>query len=268
MKRLTTIATACVLAALAALASQVGPQETNASERTFMAFSAPSSSRRITLEAGTYEFRLADTEPETSCRCCGKTVGSRSDSGRSCRPNRPQVSGETVVMFKETKEGTTPAVQFWYFPNEKIGKEFIYPKEQAQKIAQRTGETVRLDRGSGQCNGVCGEQRECRGTACCGRTVGRGRQCAAWCSRARKPHRAVLGAVIGTRNESVEPEPAPRATAQVEPAPRPVGTSGSGASAEAPQASELPRTASPLPLSGLIGLLSLAGAVGLRAMRR
>jgi hypothetical protein len=30
---------------------------------------------------------------------------------------------------------------------------------------------------------------------------------------------------------------------------------------------ELPRTASPLALSGLIGLLSLAGAFGLRAFR-
>lgn len=44
------------------------------------------------------------------------------------------------------------------------------------------------------------------------------------------------------------------------PASRPIGTSG--------QANDLPRTASPLPLIGLIGLLSLAAALGLRARRR
>jgi hypothetical protein len=39
-----------------------------------------------------------------------------------------------------------------------------------------------------------------------------------------------------------------------------VGTTG--------QSNELPRTASPLPLSGLIGLLSLGGAVALRRVRK
>jgi hypothetical protein len=41
---------------------------------------------------------------------------------------------------------------------------------------------------------------------------------------------------------------------------RAVGTSG--------QASELPRTASPLPLTGLLGLLSLGGAIALRRSGR
>src|SRR5687768_4675998 len=62
MKRLTIIATACVLAFLAVLASRVGAQETNTSERTFMTFSAPVELPGVTLEAGTYEFKLADTD--------------------------------------------------------------------------------------------------------------------------------------------------------------------------------------------------------------
>jgi hypothetical protein len=50
---------------------------------------------------------------------------------------------------------------------------------------------------------------------------------------------------------------------------RAVGTSGvvdQQAGNQAP-ADELPRTASPLALSGLLGLLSLAGALGLRSFR-
>src|SRR4030095_7238071 len=48
----------------------------------------------------------------------------------------------TVVMFKETAAGQTPAVHYWYYPGESIGKEFVYPKSQALKIAARTNERV------------------------------------------------------------------------------------------------------------------------------
>ena len=62
---------------------------------------------------------------------------------------------------------------------------------------------------------------------------------------------------------AAEPRPAP------DDSPRPVGTSGvQDARPESVDArAELPRTASPLALSGLLGLLSLAGAIGLRSFR-
>ena len=52
-----------------------------------------------------------------------------------------------MVTFKETREGATPAIQYWYYPGEKIGKEFVYPREQAQQIAARTGATVQSTEG-------------------------------------------------------------------------------------------------------------------------
>jgi len=67
--------------------------------------------------------------------------------------------------------------------------------------------------------------------------------------------------VIRPRAEAVpapstqfEPPPEPVATAPASPAERPVGTTGT----------ELPKTASSLPVLGLIGLLSLVGALVLR----
>jgi hypothetical protein len=60
---------------------------------------------------------------------------------------------------------------------------------------------------------------------------------------------------------AAEPAPAPEAViAQARPEPAPVGTAGAQR--------ELPRTAGPLPLTGLIGLLSVAGALGVRSLRR
>jgi hypothetical protein len=52
--------------------------------------------------------------------------------------------------------------------------------------------------------------------------------------------------------------------------PQPIGTAGAQTEAVVAEgaADVLPQTASPLPLAGLLGLLSLAGAAGIRALRR
>jgi hypothetical protein len=60
-----------------------------------------------------------------------------------------------------------------------------------------------------------------------------------------------------------EPEPAPAIVAEA-PAPEPAPQ----APVEEARVAELPRSASPLPLAGLMGLLSLAAASGVRRLRR
>jgi hypothetical protein len=166
---------------------------------------------------------------------------------------RQEVSGDTVVTFRETAANTTPAVQFWYYPGEKTGKEFIYPKDQAMRIAQRTGVAVMTEDG-------------------------------------RVTADAQVAASTTQGPSSVQAEAQAGTTGAVEgsgpPADAPVGTSGQGVRQEGTVAqnttpaqtdpyaqdnrgarNELPATASPLALSGLLGLLSLAGAMGLRAFR-
>lgn len=54
--------------------------------------------------------------------------------------------------------------------------------------------------------------------------------------------------------------PSPAAPAPAAPDAQPIGTAGTD--------DQLPRTASPLPIAGILGLLSLGGAFGLRALRR
>jgi hypothetical protein len=60
---------------------------------------------------------------------------------------RQEATDETVVTFRETSANPTPAIQFWFYPGERIGKEFIYPKDQALRIAQRSGGTVLSEEG-------------------------------------------------------------------------------------------------------------------------
>jgi hypothetical protein len=69
------------------------------------------------------------------------------------------------------------------------------------------------------------------------------------------------------RAEPQQTTPAPRdQEVQRDQEPRPTGTSGQ--TTATPSDNELPRTASPIPLAGLLGLLSIAGATGVRALRR
>ena len=236
MKRAITIATASVAAVLLTFTMSVSAQDFNTQKRTLLTFSAPVEMPGMTLPAGTYVFRIADTPSRNVVQVFDKDEKDIIGQWLYVSAERPQVTGETVVTFKETREGTTPAVQFWYYPGERTGKEFIYPKEQALRIAARTGADVRSDDGIVNGSGLPAEQPAAEAT-------------------------------VAVAAPAPAPAPAPVA---VDVAPSmPVGTSGvQQESTTAYNNAELPRTASPLALSALLGLLSLAGAAGVRRYRR
>jgi hypothetical protein len=70
MQRLTLWTTACVVAVLATLATSIGAQSPDTNQRTLMTFSSAVELPGVTLEPGSYEFRLAPMSiPATSYRC-------------------------------------------------------------------------------------------------------------------------------------------------------------------------------------------------------
>lgn len=273
MKRVTLIAAAFVVAVLAMLTTRVAAQDTNVHERTFMTFSNTVEMPGVTLPAGTYVFRLADTPSRNVVQVLTKDEKDIMGQWTFVQTQRNKVSDETVVMFKENREGSTPAVQYWYYPGESIGKEFIYPKEQAQKIAARTGQSVLSDDGRiegvtreqvAEANRAADTQVAAQATAPepdrsfgpdSDRTSNRNNDNLV--ARDNDADKAALSAQANTSNDN-----------------RAIGTSGDVAPqssdrpvAESTQArAELPRTASPAPLVGLIGLLSLAAALGTRKL--
>jgi len=279
MKRVMTIATAGVAALVLTFNMSALAQQPDTHDRTIMTFSAPVELPGMTLQAGSYVWKIADTPSRNVIQVMNKDESDILGQWLFVPAERRDVTGDTVVSFKETKEGTTPAVQYWYYPGEKIGKEFIYPKDQALKIATRTGATVRTEEGVVNGSGVPAES-----TA----------------ASAEPPaaEATVAAAEPAPAAEPVAPEPAapepvttqaeaqtsqsaqtPQSTesAATPATDRTVGTSGrSDQSAaatdnrpESTQASnQLPRTASPLPLSGLLGFFSFAGAAALRRIRR
>ena len=255
MKRVKLIVTAMVLAVLAVLAGRVTAQQINTNDKTFMTFTAAVELPGVTLQPGTYVFRLADSPTRNVVQVLDEGEKNILGQWTFVQADRPRVTEETVVMFRETREGSTPAVQFWYFPGEKIGKEFIYPKDQAERIAARTGAKVRSD---GVIEGSIADVKVAEASPAPAEPAA---EPVAVAEPAPAP--AVV-AEVQSPAPAPEPAPAPvveesRVAANQAPSePRAVGTSGQ---------SELPRTASPLMLSGLLGLLSLASAAGLRLSR-
>ena len=52
-------------------------------------------------------------------------------------PNeRLEPADQNVIMFAESPAGTPQAVQAWFYPGDRIGEEFVYPKNQATMIAK------------------------------------------------------------------------------------------------------------------------------------
>ena len=190
MKRVTAMAIGVVTVLIALFTLSVGAQQPDTRDRTIMTFSGAVQLPGLRLEPGKYVFRIADTAgrnviqvlPEDEMQVLGQWLFVPAE--------RQEVTGDTVVTFREMEASAsvTPAVQFWFYPGEKIGKEFIYPKDQALRIAQQTGAAVLTEDG--------------------------------------RVEASETAQVTGPTVNEAQPAPAPAQAAVAEPAERPTGTTG------------------------------------------
>jgi hypothetical protein len=144
MLRKKFIVTACAAAMFASVnvrpASAQGPIDS----RTEFTFNAPVELPGVTLPPGTYVFRFADA---TTSRKVMQVLA-KNDSNKTyglfltISAQRPKPSDEAELRFLETPAGKPAAVKTWWYPGNSIGREFIYPKEQARRLAMATNTTV------------------------------------------------------------------------------------------------------------------------------
>jgi hypothetical protein len=318
MKRAKLIATACVTAMLAALPMTVAAQDFNSNERTFLTFSNTVELPGVTLQPGTYLFRLNDSQSNRHIvQVLSQDEKQIHATILAVPAERLEVTGENVITFRESAEGATPAVQYWYYPGDRIGHEFVYPKDQAMKIAARTGQNVLSTEGeitssdarvsstspSGETSEWTREGAATRQGAASAQTSGvqgttgvsetpqQSPQAATTSqpepmAQPEQPAQPAPQSAESVNPRSETPDPAEPETTPAEPASPQASTATSSQTAQSDargrsgamgenravgtsgQADELPRTASPLPLSGLIGLLSLGGALVARRARK
>jgi len=129
----------------AALAVSLAPgiRADEYTKQTFLTFSGPVQLPGITLPAGTYQFKLADPEFGRYTLQVWDKDGTKLFTTLLTIPDQQmKPTGEPVVTFAERPSGEAQPIRAWFYPNETFGQEFVYPKDQAMKIARDTHTSV------------------------------------------------------------------------------------------------------------------------------
>ena len=184
------------------------------------------------LPAGTYVFKLLDS---ASDRHIVQVFNERMDHVYAtilAIPNyRLKATDKTVMTFRERAVGSPEAIRAWFYPGDNSGQEFVYPKTRAIELAKITHEPVLA---------MPAELATYIVTPV---------------TSANEPPVVALKAAPVT---AVKPTGEEVALAEVVETP-PVQTAA---------VTELPETASPVALMGLIGLLSMGAGITLSAFRK
>jgi LPXTG-motif cell wall-anchored protein len=112
-------------------------------QRTIFTFSGAVELPGQTLPGGTYVFTLMDSGSDRHIVRVFNQDESRLITTLLAVPaQRAEPADEPMVNFAERTAAAAPAVQYWFYPGRTIGHEFVYPKQQAMKIAKASHKPV------------------------------------------------------------------------------------------------------------------------------
>ena len=133
----------CALA-VATLVGHTRSLKSPVNQRTYFTFSAPFElPGNKTLPAGKYTFRVLDSPSNRHIIQIMNQDGTRIQATLLAIPaQRQDPPSEPEIRFMEAAASMPPAVKTWWYPGRTIGHEFIYPKEQARRLAARQREPV------------------------------------------------------------------------------------------------------------------------------
>jgi len=221
-------------------------RNTNADEwdkKTIVTFSGPVDVAGNRLDAGTYVFKLANTADRHVVQIFNQDENQVIATIMAIPDYRVTPTGDTTIKFSETSEGSTSSgtmgeagipIKEWFYPGDNSGQEFpVKPAPAETATAEPT-------------------------------TPAPAEAEAAPAPQPEEPPAVTPPAQTETQPEVQESAPAPteQQPAQTESAP------ATPAPAETETPTTLPKTASSMPLMGLIGVLSLAAAGSLRLISR
>lgn len=181
------------------------------------------------LEAGTYVFKLLDSIYDRDIVQIFNEDETHIYATVLAIPNhRLHAPENTIMRFQERVSGSPQAIKAWFHPGETWGQEFVYPKARAIELAKVSNEPVPS------------------------------------MPEALTP--TITSSATSPKEEPIVAlEKAPLKVAEPSGEELPISRAIAGTPQEA---ASLPKTASSLPLVGLIGLLSLAAAFGLLIVTR
>ena len=148
-------------------------------------------------------------------------------------------SDDAELRFLETPAGAPAAVKTWWYPGNTIGREFIYPKSQARRLAQATNTTVLTT----QAENVTNEQMKTADLA--------------YVSPTGQETAVTDEQIVAAAANTAPVGGSASASTTYDKSPVEVGQSASNATNS--NRVRLPRTSTLLPLIGLLGFGSLLG---------
>ena len=244
-------------------------------KRTLFTFSAPVTLPGVTLPAGQYLFRLADPNSSAKVVQVLNADGTKPYGLFFTIPaERLEPASSPEVRFMETASGTPAAIRTWWYPGERRGYEFIFPREQARRLALGASQPVLT-------TDAQTTTTEHTNTADLSRVGSSGEYTDVSASAApiaATPTGAIQEGQIASSSLSIATPSipavgsAPVATS-IASAPTPSTEAGSTQTKSAPTSSaraartRLPRTATQLPLVAMVGTVALLSAASLQYWR-
>jgi len=137
----------CAVLVTAAFSPSVQADEWN--KRTVVTFSEPVETPGVhvkgwaVLPAGTYVFKLLESPSDRHIVQIFNQDETVIYATALAIPNyRLRATGKTVITFRERPAGEPEALRGWFYPGDNFGQEFVYPKEKALQLAKETNTPV------------------------------------------------------------------------------------------------------------------------------
>ena len=108
-----------------------------------MTFSQPIEIPGQILPAGTYTFKLLDSQSDRHIVQIWDADGSHLITTVLAINNvRLKPTGKTVVKFAERSGDNPEALKAWFYPGDNFGQEFVYPRQRATQLATESNNSV------------------------------------------------------------------------------------------------------------------------------
>jgi hypothetical protein len=132
-----------LLAGLAAMVLMPAARADEWNQRTVVTFSEAVEIPGQVLPAGTYVFKLASSQ---SSRHIVQVFNKNEDhvfgTFLAIPSYRQRPSDKTIIRFEERAAGSPQAVKAWFYPSRTYGHEFVYPKKEALALAEANNTPV------------------------------------------------------------------------------------------------------------------------------
>lgn len=284
MNSIHKVALACTIAAATMVPLTASAQASLPNQDTYFTFSQAVELPGTTLPAGTYLFVLADSPSNRHIVRVMSQDRSKMHATLLAIPNYTldKPSEEPRVRFMEGPETGPQAIKVWFYPGRTVGHEFIYPRSQATKLAARTGESVLTTKTDTAVNETIADADMTRvdrtgadeavNADTSARVSAQPAPATPAQTQAQTPQtqqrqsQTAESQTAAPQRAQDEQNQARQAEAQRQPAQAPASTPAPAEPVRT-ERTELPATASLLPLLALVGVGSIVGSRMLRARR-